>query len=129
MKDMKVKIKSACLHGPFFMEGVNYGEKIGTHDAKMAKPLELFMNESGTGLIAVNKTKGCAAVIPITSVASWVPIDFNDIGLELTFNAKPVQKVVIEQPTAPVRAQHFNPMVNPAQVENPTQPKIGRTKQ
>jgi hypothetical protein len=113
---MRVQVKSACLHGPFFMEGVNYGDKLGDKDAKVQKPVELirFKNETEDGIIVIDHRKQCASVIPITSIASWIPKDAESIGVkfESTVKATPVF-------SAPIIAQ----------VEHPAQPKVGRTKQ
>jgi hypothetical protein len=132
----RIAVKSVCLHGPFFMEGVNYGDKLGTKDVKTAKPLHLEWSKEWDGIVAIDYNRRAASVIPRQAIASFVPLDPSDVGVDFP-PPKPAvaTKPQAPQNTEPVRAQYLNPMTgpapvprNPAQVENPTQPKAGRTK-
>ena len=131
---MRIPVKSAILYSPLFMNGVNLGDKIGSTGEKPVK----IQYDSELRLLFV-QYKGGAAVISIDGgVASFMPKDQKDIDLEpwpeLAIVPTPPERQSRKAESAEViRAQHPVPMsaprslpVNPAQVENPAQPKAGR---
>ena len=133
---MRIPVKSAILYSPLFMNGVNLGEKIGSTGEKPVR----IQYDSELRLLFV-QYKGAAAVISIDGgVASFMPADQKDVDLEAWPDTKPSATPPARQrPVSTIettRAQHAVPMAapsalprDPAQVEIPTQPKVGRTKQ
>jgi hypothetical protein len=124
---MRIAITMADLHSPLFMEGSNLGNKIGK-----GQPKQPIVIEYDTELLSLLvHYKGLVALVPHASVASMTVANPKDIGVELPPKVTPPNRVHIVDQSSP--AQHLNPMAgpaplprNPAQVDVPTQPKVGR---
>lgn len=110
---MRININMACLTEDLFMEGSNLGKKIG-----IGQPKQPIAIQYDTALLSmIVQYKGLVALIPFGGIASMTVTNPKDIDVE-SGPAPAVARVVPSHPAvapAPVTAQ----------VEIPTQPKVG----
>ena len=122
---MRIKVKSAILHSPMFVNGSNLSDKIGEGVAG-SKPCEIWYDDAFRMLVV--KYKGTEVWTSVDGgVASFIPAQEQPQNPVPTPPAHQEPKLtVLPGPPAPMTA---GPLPrDPAQVEVPTQPKTGRTK-